>query len=359
MRKLASIRTVESVHPIEGADRIEMVRIDGWQVVSQKGNFKAGDKCVYFEIDSAFEKDSPVGLSLPVDKVARVNTEEQGFIEGFRIKTIKLRGQISQGYALPLGYFKSMKDINLEAEDLTFELQVLKYDKPESIGGPGSAPAAGSFPTNFIQKTDQERAQNLKRSIFDAYNNDTLFEVSVKLDGSSETIGRYTHLDEQVEVICSRNLMLKLDNEVDSSPFLTVGKPILKKIVDAGLNDIAVQGELLSPSIQKNFEGVLNPVFYAYSFWSVKAGAHLPPAEAKSLAATLGINYVPLISDSTTLKALIGEVVDENDLLSKLLAFADGPSGLKGKYREGLVYKSEHGNFSFKTISNSYLLKEK
>ena len=46
MRKLASIRTVESVHPIEGADRIEMVRIDGWQVVSQKGNFQAGDKCV-------------------------------------------------------------------------------------------------------------------------------------------------------------------------------------------------------------------------------------------------------------------------------------------------------------------------
>lgn len=358
MRKLASIRTVESVHPIEGADRIEMVKIDGWQVVSQKGNFKAGDKCVYFEIDSAFEKDSPVGLSLPVDKVSRVPTEEQGVIEGFRIKTIKLRGQISQGYALPLGYFNSMKGINLEAEDLTFELQVLKYEKAEPIGGPGSAPAAGSFPTDFIQKTDQERAQNLKRTIFDHYTNGTMFEVSVKLDGSSETIGRYTHLDEQVEVICSRNLKLKLDFEVDSSPFLTVGKPILKKLRDAGYNDIAVQGELVSPTIQKNFEGVLNPAFYAYSFWSVKARSNLPPTEAKALATELDINYVPLISEGTTLRDLVGEATDDNELLAKLMAFADGPSGLRGKYREGLVYKSADGSFSFKTISNKYLLKE-
>lgn len=46
MRKLASVRVVESVHAIPEADKIEMVVIDGWQVVSQKGNFKAGDKCV-------------------------------------------------------------------------------------------------------------------------------------------------------------------------------------------------------------------------------------------------------------------------------------------------------------------------
>lgn len=358
MRKLASIRTIESVHPIEGADKIEMVIIDGWQVVSQKGNFKAGDQCVYFEIDSAFEKDSPVGLSLPIDKVTRVHTEDKGFIEGFRIKTIKLRGQISQGYALPLGYFRSFKDINLDAEDLTFELQVLKYDKPEPIGGVGSAPAAGNFPTDYIKKTDQERAQNLKRSIFDAYNNDTAFEVTFKLDGSSETIGRYDKADEIENVICSRNLKLKLDHDHDTSPFLTVGKPILQKLIDAGRNNIAVQGELVSPNIQKNFEGVLNPAFYAYSFWLVKEARYLEPELARQLASNLQINYVPVLHESVTLKQLFGVVQDENDLLAKLLTYADGPSGLKGKYREGLVYKSIDGQFSFKTISNKYLLKE-
>jgi RNA ligase (TIGR02306 family) len=358
MRKLASIRTVESVHPIEGADKIEMIMIDGWQVVSQKGNFTAGDQCVYFEIDSCFEKDSPVGLSLDVSRLSRVHTEDKGFIEGFRIKTIKLRGQISQGYALPLGYFKSIKGINLDAEDLTFELQVLKYDKPESFGGPGSAPAAGNFPTDYIKKTDQERAQNLKRQIFDRYVNDTPFEVTFKLDGSSETIGRYEKHGEVVDTICSRNLALKLDNEVDASPFLTVGKPILQKLIDNGHVNLAVQGELVSPNIQKNFEGVLNASFYAYSFWSVKAGVYLPPAEARKIASELEINYVPVLHESVTLKQLFGEVEDQNDLLAKLIAYADGPSGLNGKYREGLVYKSEDGSFSFKTISNKYLLKE-
>lgn len=119
MRKLASVRVVESVHAIPEADKIEMVVIDGWQVVSQKGNFKAGDKCIYFEIDSVFEKDSVVGLSLPADKATRVHTEEKGYVdEAFRIKTIKLRGQISQGYALPITYFEG-KDVNLDTEDLT------------------------------------------------------------------------------------------------------------------------------------------------------------------------------------------------------------------------------------------------
>lgn len=361
MRKLASIRVVESVHPIEGADKIEMIMVDGWQVVTQKGNFKAGDKCVYFEIDSCFEKDSVVGLSLPAEKAARVHTEEKEYIEGFRIKTIRLRGQISQGYALPLGYFKSIKGVNLDAEDLTFELNVLKYDKPESWSGPGAGHAntAGNFPTDYIKKTDQERAQNLKRSIKDAYDNDTLFEVTYKLDGSSMTVGRYMKHEEIEETICSRNLALKLDGEVDTSHFLITGRPVLAKLIEHDQINIALQGELVSPGIQKNFEGVLNPEFYIYSAWDVKGFRHFPPTIVRELAERLGLKYVPVLHESITLKELFGEVEDANELLAKLLAYAEGPSGLNGKYREGLVYKSQEGDFSFKTISNSYLLKEK
>ncbi len=360
MRKLASIRTIESVHPIEGADRIEVVTIDGWKVVSQKGNFKPGDKCVYFEIDSVFRTNSVVGQSLPLEKASTYNTEEAGRVEGFRIKTIKLRGQISQGYALPLGYFSSFKDVNLESEDLTFELDVLKYDKPETTqgGGPGGAPSAGSFPTDFIRKTDQERAQNLKRSIFDAYLADTPFEVTYKLDGSSMTVGRYEHLEEVQDVVCSRNLKLKLEQEVDTSQFLIVGKPVLAKLVEANSLNVAVQGELVSPSIQKNFEGVSKPEYYVYSVWDVKAQQHLPPHLARSFAESHGLSYVPVLHLSITLKEMFGLVQDENELLQRLLDYADGPSGLKGKYREGLVYKTCDGKFSFKTISNKYLLKE-
>ena len=360
MRKLASIRTIESVHPIEGADKIEMVVIDGWQVVSQKGNFKEGDKCVYFEIDSVFKTNSPVGLSLPADKASAYNTEEEGKVEGFRIKTIRLRGQISQGYALPLKYFSSFKDINLDAEDLTFELEVLKYEKPESFSGPGHAHTAGNFPTDFIRKTDQERAQNLKRQIFDHYLAGTCFEVTYKLDGSSMTVGRYEQHEEVKDTICSRNLALKLDHETDTSQFLSTGKPVITKMIENEVVGIAFQGELVSPNIQKNFEGVLAPAYYVYSVWDVKGYKYLNTAKARDIVKELGLNYVPVMHENITLQELFGEQIeDANELLAKLLEYAEGPSGLKGKYREGLVYKSEDGLFSFKTISNSYLLKEK
>lgn len=361
MRKLASLRTIEAVHPIDGADRIEMVVIDGWQVVSQKGNFKAGDPCVYFEIDSIFPKDSVVGLSLPADKAGRYHTEENGYMDDVhRIKTIRLRGQISQGYALPLTYFADY-DVDLKAEDLTKELGVLKYDKPESTGGGmGYAAVAGNFPTTYIPKTNQERAQNLKRTIYDHYVANTEFEVSVKLDGSSLTVGRVHENPEQEikDYICSRNLSLKLDMEEDTSPFLIIGRPVLQNLVDKQMANIAIQGELVAPNIQKNFEGVGKASLYVYSLWNVATQAYYSPTDAKEIVEGLGLNYVPLIAERTTLRDLIGVVEDQNDLLAKLLAFADGPSGLNGKYREGLVYKSLDGKFSFKTISNKYLLKE-
>lgn len=362
MRKLATIDVVEDVRKHPDADTLDIIIVRGWQIISKSGNFKIGDKAVVFEIDSVFEKDSVVGLSLPADKAIRVNTEEKDFVEGFRIKTIKLRGQISQGYALPLGYFKSIKEVNLDAEDLTFELNVLKYDKPESGCGMGAgfAKPAGNFPTDYIQKTDQERAQNLKRQIFDHYQAGTRFEVTYKLDGSSMTVGQYEKLDEVVETICSRNLALKLDDPEATSHFLVAGRPVLSKLALSPYGNIAVQGELLSPGIQKNFEGVLNPIYYVYNVWDVKGYKFYTPAAARAIVQELGLNYVPVMHENVSLVEIFGAgIEDPNVLLEKLIAYADGPSGLNGKYREGFVYKSEDGLFSFKTISNTYLIKEK
>lgn len=359
MRKLATIDVVEDVRKHPDADTLDIIIVRGWQIISKSGNFKIGDKAVVFEIDSVFEKDSVIGLSLPADKATRVHTEEKGYVdEAFRIKTIRLRGQISQGYALPITYFEGA-GVNLDAEDLTAELNVLKYDKPEVFTGSGYADAAGSFPTDYVKKTDQERAQNLKRTIFDHYKNDTAFQVTYKLDGSSETIARLRIGEEDKDYICSRNLALKLDNEEDTSQFLKVGKPILAKMVEMEMVGLALQGELVSPTIQKNFEGVAKPEFYLFNVFSQFGYEYLAPAQAKELADRLGINHVPILHHETTLEELFGEGLTENELLAKLLDYAEGPSGLNGKYREGLVYKSLDGKFSFKTISNSYLLKEK
>lgn len=358
MRNLVTIRTVESVHPIPDAEFIEKIVLDGWAVVTQKGNFQVGDKAVYLEIDSCFTSDSILGKSLPIEKAIRVHTEEIGYIEsGFRIKTIRLRKQVSQGYALPLKYFEDF-ETNLEAEDLAKELSVYKYEAPYSGTGSGHANARGSFPTSYCQKTDQERIQNVKHDVYRSYLDETKYEVSVKLDGSSISIGRVQLEDCIEDYICSRNLALKLDQEVDTSHFLLAGRPILEKLKEFDYMNLFLQGELISPGIQANFEGVLTPQVHIFSIFDTVSFKYLNPLQTKVLVENLGLNYVPTLAIGTTLKELFGDdIKNANELLEKLLEYADGPSAFKGKFREGVVFKALDNQFSFKAVSNRYLLK--
>lgn len=142
MRKLVTLREVFDISPIEGADVIELAHIDGWQVVVKKGEFKVGDLGVYFEIDSLIpigEEGSPFAF---LSKIARLD----GDTWKARIKTIRLRGQVSQGLLLPLS---ALKDV-----DLSPVFGVEKYEPPVSANLAGLA--RGNFPS-WIPKTDQER----------------------------------------------------------------------------------------------------------------------------------------------------------------------------------------------------------
>lgn len=177
-RRLATIRTIAKIEPIEGADKIVKATVDGWELVTQKDNYKVGDLCLYFEIDAFL----PVREEFEfLRKGCFKSTTNLG--DGFRIKTIKLRGQVSQGLSLPLsdfferkdGRFYYMKDVLLEPSmmpdkeavwleegtDVTEYLKVQKYEKPVHSPGSRLGPmhAKGSFPS-FIPKTDQERVQN-------------------------------------------------------------------------------------------------------------------------------------------------------------------------------------------------------
>lgn len=194
-RKLVSARVINAVDPIEGADAIEVVTVDGWKVVVKKGEFEVGDPCVYCEIDSFLPTGNPAWQFL-VDKSPRTF---EGTV-GHRLRTIKLRGQVSQGFVMPLGALPSVSyvlasddaarefyaqglseaelaegnflrtglyDIEapLSPQDLDFTklLGVKKYEQPLPACLVGQA--EGLFPS-FIQKTDQERCQNLGTHIF-------------------------------------------------------------------------------------------------------------------------------------------------------------------------------------------------
>lgn len=106
-RKLASIRVIDDVEPIIGADAIEVVTLGGWKVVTKKNEFSKGDLCVYFEIDSFLPAGVPAWQFL-VDKSSR---EFEGVV-GHRLRTIKLRGAVSQGFVLPISSLFKVVEID-------------------------------------------------------------------------------------------------------------------------------------------------------------------------------------------------------------------------------------------------------
>jgi len=153
MRKLASIRRIDNILPIEGADAIECAVVGGWKVVVKKAEFIVGDLAVYFEIDSWI----PTELA-PFLSKGKSPREFQG-IHGERLRTVKLRGQLSQGLLLPLESTCANIDSELfEGLDVSFPLNIVKWEMPVPAQLAGQV--KGNFPT-VIPKTDQERVQNL------------------------------------------------------------------------------------------------------------------------------------------------------------------------------------------------------
>lgn len=353
MRKLATIREIDAIRPIENADAIEVADVGGWSVVVKKGEYKPGDVAVYLEIDSFV----PQELAPFLVKGA---PREYNGVKGERLKTVKLRGQLSQGLLLPLyGYeptapardaFHRTRIADDDFFDVTEILGIQKYEPP--VGASLAGCARGNFPS-FIPKTDAERCQNLKRELEKSIAAEEAFEVTYKLDGSSFTAYCFRSSEDEVYTgVCSRNIDLKIDESNAENTFV---KTFFKYDLDRKLREyhertgrfIAVQGEMIGPGIQKNFEGMNSIELRVFRVYDIREGRMLCPEEARSLVDMLGLEHVPVFKERHVLKESVQE----------LLEMADGPSGLNGKYREGLVFKSLTRDFSFKAISNRYLLK--
>lgn len=338
-RKLASIRRVKELLPIEGADRIVLAKIDGWNLVTQKDNYQPGDLCVYFEIDSFLPVEERFEF---LRKGCFKSTKELG--DGFRIKTIKLKGQVSQGLSLPLHDFPELKDLP-EGTDVTGVLRVQRYEKP--LSPQLSGVAKGNFPS-FIRKTDQERAQNLVNEILE--HQAETFEISLKLDGSSCTV--YKNQDGIIGV-CSRNLDL-LETE-DNTFWKTARSSGIYQLVSDFNKPVAIQGELMGPGVQGNREQFPEHNIYVFDIWDIANQRYVPPVERiRFLSQAPTIKQVPILFH----QARLVNFLHTGDVIQDLLNIAKGPS-INHAIREGVVFKSCESNFTFKTINNEFLLKEK
>ena len=357
-RKLASIRRVIATKPIEGADAIELAVVDGWQTVIKKDEFRVGDLCVYFEIDSFLP------LREEFEFLRKSSYKKMGDEEGFRLKTIRLRGELSQGLIVPmksLENFMSFEDwIGLtEGDDVTEILGVKKYEAPIPTELAGQV--RGTFPS-YIRKTDEERIQNLFNKVHEKLE-DVEFEVSLKLDGTSCTyyvvdpLKYNTKLEEPASVYfghCSRNLDTR---ESDNTPWTlakTTGiRDNMINFFNTTGRSIAIQGELMGPSIQGNREKLTKPEFFLFNVWDIDQQRYLTPIERAEIVDALNVKMVPILFTNF-------KVFKEFKDVNSLLLFAEGPS-INNPIREGLVFKSNvlyKGElFSFKAISNKFLLK--
>lgn len=347
MRKLVTIRTIAEVVPIDGADQIEVVKLDGWQCVAKKNEFKAGDMAVYHEIDSFLPQHPRYNFMA----VRGIQTNGDGR-NGYRLRTIRLRGQLSQGLALPLSLFPELQDHI--PEDLSELLGISKYEPaiPAQLAGQ----AKGIFPS-FLKKTDQERIQNMKWILDD---HDSLWEVTQKLDGSSMSVfwnaGEFG--------VCSRNLELK---ETEGNTFWQVANRLClrEKLAQIGEN-ICLQGELIGPGIQGNPHKLSQPEFFLFDIWLIDEQRYASPSERTlyMLRNELSeISQAPLLHSAFSLSQFgkSPEAIIAGPLHDALEFANKAPDMLnpKNPAPEGVVFKRHDGCHSFKIISNKYLLREK
>lgn len=380
-RALAYIARVDEILPIENADKIELARVGGWQVVVGKAdNFKAGDLVVYIEIDSRVPNDKPEFAFLKDRK--------------YKVKSIKLRGQVSQGLIMPIsilpeGEYEEGNDvtsilgvkkieeekpiINRSKEDrlksahpsLTRKKwfkKMMKYSWFRRVAFKFLIPKKkkNGFPA-WIVKSDSERIQNMLWILKDKI---TGFYVSEKLDGSSFTAdlskGKFGKLE---FTVCSRNVVQDSPNKksylndvngIEGNAYWEVAykydieAKMRKMFKELGCKEhLTIQGELCGEGIQKNKYGIKGRELYIFNCYVDTE--YLEPRKMRAIMGKYDIPTVPLVDYDYHLP----------DTFDELMDYSTGKSQKANTLREGYVFKSHDGKINFKCVSNEFLLKWK
>ena len=368
MRKLATVRQIQSVEPIVGKDRVELAHVDGWTcMVSKADAFREGDKCIFCEPDSVFPQ-----------------TEQWEFLKkyNYRIKTQKFKDGdgsaiYSQGLVLPLSALPQKPDWNGHPEtylhvgdDVTEQLGITQYeptmDKEPEMVSKYKWPkwlmrwawfrklvlpkkVSGSWPS-FISKTDEERIQNCPKML----ELGTRWIATEKVDGQSGSFAVVRHKklwwSRYEFMVCSRNFRKP---KPDNTSYWKVAKKYnIEKVLTEYLKDrpelewVAIQGECVDTNVQGNKYKVKEADLYVFNFINSQYGRFSSPY-AKDTCEALGLKFVPILS----IEDLQGKTVED------VLKMANGKSKLADTLREGIVFRSIDGKLSFKAVSPEFLIK--
>lgn len=331
-RKLASVQKIVEVRDIPKADRIQVAKINAWEIVIRKDEYKAGDLCLFCEVDSI----------LPTASWSEFLKDKNNPDKPIRLKTIRLKKQLSQGLALPLSILPETIKMWKEGDDVTELLGITKYEPP--IPACLAGQIKRQFPTHLVPKTDELRVQSFP-DVVNEFKGKEVY-ISVKVDGTS---GTFIHNNGEFDV-CSRNLSFKESDNVYWQMFKKYGiEDILKK---AG--NFSIQGEVAGPGIQKNRLGLNEIQLFVFNVYDIDNHKYLGFNEFVEFCKTYNLQSVPII-----------ETCVFDFTVEQLLEKAKGNYS-SGKFREGIVIRTViegysevlSGRSSFKTINNEFLEKE-
>lgn len=371
-RKLATLRTIDAVTPIEGADRIECAHLGGWPVVIGKGDFAPGDCVIYFEVDSFLPTDDArFAFLAPRGTKEMLRDDEE--VTGHVLRTAKLRGQYSQGLVMPIDAFPEVVDAiertqrNLEQLveerfDLTDVIGIWEYEKPIP---PGAAYIIRQYDSSIAPRTDAERAQNISQKVFDLVKRCDYF-ASVKVDGTSITM---CAADDGSVRVFGHNYEVSTEDGIGATVIDVATRSGLLDIVTAH-PDYTFQMELCGPAIQSNRLRLGKPTLFVFSVWDRNHYDYISPYEIDDLARLdLTAPKLPINLDDFAAPADLIDHVDgirgnvtKNALDEGIVIHVTGP----GKWSPAdwpLIrneIESELGSqMQMKAISNRYLLKAK
>jgi RNA ligase (TIGR02306 family) len=294
-----------------------------------------GDLAVYYEIDSFLP------IRPQFEFLRKSSYKRMGSSEGFRLKTIRLRGQISQGLLTPIPEGISNPR---EGDDLTEALDIVKYEPP--IPAQLAGKIKGTFP-NFIPKTDEIRIQNFENEVGFSPVGERAY-VTEKLDGTSFTC----YFNNGVFGVCGRNW--ELSETSDNSLWRMANVLQLKEKMTKHGKNIALQGELIGAGINGNLYGLSDHKLYFFTGYDIDKGRRMFFDELEWVLFGLQLQMVPLLEK-------YGFVIpNESNIVDYMLKYAEGKSVLNMEVdREGVVVRGLEREFSFKAISNTYLLGSK
>ncbi|MDX1370837.1 MAG: RNA ligase family protein [Nitrososphaeraceae archaeon] len=329
-RALATIAKIDKIYEHPNADHLEIALIRGWQVIVLKNNYQEGERVIFFEIDSFIPTYDEFKF------LEKSCLREVEGIKGYRIKTVRLRGELSQGLITKLDFLNTIKYGDQWTDkpigtDVTELLGVLNYNDLE-MGDFISSPS-------YVLKREEDRVQNLTNK-WDYYKK-LRYYTTEKLEGMRCSIWKIPNGEVQF------GMKNKLINTSDH-PFVLkmneLGVPNVLKEMDEPL---LLAGELIGPKIQGNYYKLAKHKFFAFTLYNYKDYRRKSYKEYSEFCFVHNIPMVPLIYFNIRLP---------EDPLT-LVALANGKSRINQEVmREGLIYRSIDTNDGFKVIDNEFLI---